>query len=64
VFGLNGARVYGVDVPERHRKTEADPIGTRKQAYRKMPDPTFETYGPKTDSEHEALIAERRGLPA
>ena len=34
VFGLNGARVYGIDVPERRRKTETDPIGTRKQAYR------------------------------
>jgi uncharacterized protein len=64
VFGLNGARVYRVDAPERRRKTEADPIGTRKQAYRKMPDPTFETYGPRTDSEYDALIAERRGLPA
>jgi uncharacterized protein len=64
VFGLNGARVYGVDVAERRRKTEADPIGTRKQAYRKMPDPTFDTYGPKTDSEYDALIAERGGLPA
>jgi hypothetical protein len=28
-----------------------------------MADPTFETYGPKTDSEYEAL-AERGGLPA
>src|SRR5262249_59338271 len=27
VFGLNGARVYGIDIPERRRKTEADPIG-------------------------------------
>ena len=36
-------RVYGVDVPERRRKTETDPIGTRKQAYRKMADPTFDT---------------------
>ena len=36
VFGLNGARVYGIDVPERRRKTESDPIGTRKQAYRNM----------------------------
>ena len=44
--------------------SQADPIGTRKQAYRKMADPTFETYGPKTDSEYEALIAERGGLPA
>src|SRR5215475_10758654 len=34
VFGLNGARVYGIDVPERLRKTESDPIGKRKQAYR------------------------------
>jgi hypothetical protein len=63
-LGLNGARVYGVDVPERRRKTAADPIGTRKQAYRKRADPTFETYGPKTDSEYDALIAERGGLPA
>ena len=64
VFGLNGARVYGVDVPERRRKTEADPIGTRKNAYRDKADPTFDAYGPKTDSEYDALVAERGGLPA
>jgi hypothetical protein len=64
VFGLNGARAYRIDVPERRRKTEADPIGTRKQAYHHMADPTFETYGPKIDSEYEALVAERGGLPA
>jgi hypothetical protein len=29
-----------------------------------MADPTFETYGPKTNAEYEALIAERGGLPA
>ena len=63
VFGLNGARVYGIDVPERRQKTEADPIGKRKEAYREKADPTFETYGPKTDTEFEALIAERGGLP-
>jgi hypothetical protein len=64
VFGLNGARVYGVDVPERRRKTDADAIGTRRQAYRGVADPTFETFGPKTDSEFDALIAERGGLPS
>ena len=63
VFGLNGARVYGIDVPERRKKTETDPIGKRKEAYREKADPTFETYGPKTDTEFEALIAERGGLP-
>ena len=63
IFGLNGARVYGIDVPERRQKTETDPIGRRKQAYRENADPTFDTYGPKTDSEFEALVAERGALP-
>jgi hypothetical protein len=63
VFGLNGARVYGIDVPARRKKTETDPIGTRRKKYQKNADPTFETYGPKTDSEYYALIAERGGLP-
>ena len=48
VFGLNGARVYGIDVPERRRRAKTDPIGTRKQVYQENADPTFETYGPKT----------------
>ena len=64
VFGLNGARVYNVAVPERRQRTEADPIGRRKAAYRQHIDPTFETYGPRTNREFEALQAERAGVPA
>jgi hypothetical protein len=64
VFGLNGARVYGVEVPEQRKKTEVDPIGRMKAAYREQADPTFETFGPRTDREFEALLAERDGLPA
>jgi hypothetical protein len=64
IFGLNGARVYGVDIPAERKKTEADPIGSRKQAYRERATPVFETFGPKTDREFEALLAERKGLPA
>jgi hypothetical protein len=64
IFGLNGARVYGIEPPEQKQKTEADPIGRRKAAYRAQPAPTFETLGPKTDREFEALLAERAGLPA
>jgi hypothetical protein len=44
-------------------KTEADPVGVRKQAYRERAAPVFETFGPKTDREFEALAAERKGLP-
>ena len=63
VFGLTGARVYNMDLPERRRRAEANPIGTRKLVYKENADPTFENYGPKTDSEFESLIAERGGLP-
>ena len=63
MFGLNGARVYGIAAPERRRKAEADPIGRRRAAYRHHVDPTFETYGPRTDREFEALQAERVGVP-
>ena len=65
MFGLSGARVYGIDVPaERRRQAEGDAIGVRKAAYRGRPAPTFETFGPRTDREFEALLAERDGLPA
>ena len=64
IFGINGARVYGVDVPAERKKTEADPIGVRKQAYRERAAPVFETFGRKTDREFEALAVERKGLPA
>jgi hypothetical protein len=64
VFGLNGARVYDIAVPERRQRTEADPIGQRKAVYSQHVDPTFETYGPRTNREFEALQAERAGVPA
>jgi uncharacterized protein len=64
IFGLNGARVYGVDISAQRKKSEADPVGLEKQAYRERAAPTFETFGPKTDLEFEALAAERGGLPA
>lgn len=64
IFGLNGAKVYGIEVPEQRKRTEADPLGRRKAAYRERAEPLFETLGPRTDREFEALLAERKGLPA
>jgi uncharacterized protein len=64
IFGLNGAAVYGVDPPLQRKKAEADAISRRKAAYREGAVPRFETYGPKTDREYEAFLAERGGLPA
>ncbi len=39
-------------------------MGVQKAAYRERAEPVFETLGPKTDREFEALLAERNGLPA
>jgi predicted TIM-barrel fold metal-dependent hydrolase len=64
LFGLNGARVYGIDPPRQRQRTQADPLGARKAAYRERAAPTFATFGPRTDREFEALLAERSGLPA
>ena len=63
VFGLNGARVYGVEVPEQRKRTELDPVARVKQPTA-TGRPSFETLGPRTDREFEALLAERDGLPA
>ena len=48
IFGLNGARVYGVDVPDERKKTEADPVGLRKQAYRERATPVSRPSDPRT----------------
>jgi hypothetical protein len=64
IFGLNGAKVYGVELSQLRRRTETDPLGRRKAAYRQSPEPLYETLGPKTAREFEALLAVRGGLPA
>jgi predicted TIM-barrel fold metal-dependent hydrolase len=48
VFGLNAARVYGVDVPERRAVVAADAVAKLQENYRNAPSPHFRTYGPKT----------------
>ncbi|HLJ63593.1 MAG TPA: amidohydrolase family protein, partial [Stellaceae bacterium] len=53
IFGLNGARVYGVDPAAIKRKAATDPIGRRKLA--SLEAPSFETFGPRTRAEYLAL---------
>ena len=50
VFGLNGARVYGVEVPEQKKKTEVDPIGRKKAAYREQADADLRDLRPQDRS--------------
>ena len=48
IFGLNGAKVYGLTVEELRRYANRDPVARQRAAYREHPEPSFVTYGPKT----------------
>ncbi len=60
IFGLNGARVYGIDVAALHGRGE---LAARRAAYRERPNPSFATYGPKSRREFLALWDARGGRP-
>jgi hypothetical protein len=64
IFGLNGARVYGLNPAEMKRKAELDPWGKARAAYLPDRDPSFLTYGPKTRREFFALLKANGGAPA
>jgi hypothetical protein len=51
IFGLNGAKVYGIPADELKRVLSRDRISSEKAAYAERPDPHFLTYGPKTRRE-------------
>jgi predicted TIM-barrel fold metal-dependent hydrolase len=51
IFGLNGAKVYGLSAAEVKRVISRDRVSAEKIAYAERPDPHFLTYGPKTRRE-------------
>jgi hypothetical protein len=61
IFGLNGAKLYGVDPAAVMRRADADEIGTFKRIAQS--DPSFATYGPCSDAEYEAFLAAHGGMP-
>jgi predicted TIM-barrel fold metal-dependent hydrolase len=63
IFGLNAARVYGLDVEDIRRHARADPVARIKRAYLARPNPGFRTYGPKTRREFLRLAGRGDGRP-
>lgn len=55
IFGLNAARVYGIDVAEVRRAQAFDPVTRARSEYQNDPNPTFQTYGPRTTAELRAV---------
>jgi predicted TIM-barrel fold metal-dependent hydrolase len=60
IFGLNGARIYGVNAQEIRKYTQRDAVAQERLAYLERPAPHFRTYGPKT--RREFLNLRRLGL--
>jgi predicted TIM-barrel fold metal-dependent hydrolase len=56
IFGLNGAKVYGLSAAEVKKYTSRDPVAEEKAAYQERPEPSFLTYGPKTRREFLNLL--------
>jgi predicted TIM-barrel fold metal-dependent hydrolase len=61
IFGLNGARLYGVDPATATRRADADPIGRFKRSAESTP--SFATYGPRSDAEYDRFLAAHGGVP-
>jgi hypothetical protein len=57
IFGLNGARVYGLKPEEMRKKLARDRVQKTKLDYLNDPDPAFATYGPRTRREFLAFRA-------
>lgn len=64
IFGLNSARVYGLDVERVVQVQRQDRMGQLKQAYRECPNPSYQTYGPKTRRGFFKLLHANGGRPA
>jgi uncharacterized protein len=56
IFGLNGAKVYGISADELKRVLSRDRISSERTAYAERPDPHFLTHGPKTRREFLNLL--------
>lgn len=61
LFGLNAARVYGIDVDEIGRRARGDTVARAREEYRNHPMPDFGTRGPRNREEFAALIDGRKG---
>lgn len=64
IFGKNAARAYGLVISEVRAIAARDRIGNIKQAYVQDPNPSFQTFGPRTRREFLDLVTGRHGHPA
>jgi predicted TIM-barrel fold metal-dependent hydrolase len=63
ILAGNAARIHGIDPATLRRADAPDRIDILRAEYRQAPNPSFETFGPKTRREMLAHLATKGGLP-
>ncbi|WP_437641615.1 amidohydrolase family protein [Sorangium sp. So ce854] len=63
IFGLNAARVYGVNVDEARKAHLGDDVSRARAEYANAGTPSFQTYGPRTRRDMLRLLDFTRGMP-
>jgi predicted TIM-barrel fold metal-dependent hydrolase len=63
IFGLNAARIYGLDVSAFRRSSKRDALARIKQNYAANPNPGFQELGPRTRREFLSLQRLTGGAP-
>ncbi|HEX7011843.1 MAG TPA: amidohydrolase family protein [Steroidobacteraceae bacterium] len=63
VFGLNAMKPYKLSPERLRRDTEDDAVARTRVAYAERPNPSFETYGPRTRREFLNLLRLHAGQP-
>ncbi|SER44899.1 hypothetical protein SAMN05421690_102734 [Nitrosomonas sp. Nm51] len=64
IFGLNAARIYGLNVPKLQTILHSDSVSLLKAAYNDSPNPSFETFGPKTRRAFLKMMEMQGGRPS
>ena len=64
IFGLNAAGPYGLDVPALRQAMTDDHVAGLKRRYAEHPNPSFQTFGPRSRREFLRLVSSRGGRPA
>lgn len=63
IFGLNAARVYNLNVGQIKAQSTADALGRIKAQYVERPNPSYQTFGPKTRRDFFTMLAHTKGRP-
>lgn len=63
IFGLNGARVYQLDVDALRAEDANDRLALLKKNYMHRPNPSYQSFGPKTRRDFVAMLARSGGRP-